>query len=86
MDGLLVGGIASAFHDFFITPADGKIIGVFLVIKQRLQLVSNYRFKECARDLIRKEGPISLFRSLPITIVLFILNCRRQCRFLTLAL
>lgn len=57
-----VGIFATIGHDLVNTPAD--------VIKQRMQLLeNNSKFFNVARDIMKTEGLIALFRSLPITLV-----------------
>jgi hypothetical protein len=40
-----IGATSTMIHDFFITPADGKLSALFLLaIKQRMQLCKNLSF------------------------------------------
>jgi solute carrier family 25 iron transporter 28/37 len=63
----LVGGFATIFHDLIYTPFD--------VVKQRQQLLKNNQgtLKTLA-NVVRNEGIISLFRSVPVTVLMNIPN------------
>ncbi|KAF7458377.1 mitochondrial carrier protein [Cryptosporidium felis] len=54
------GGLSTISHDFIATPLD--------VIKQRLQLGTYKGMRDCITTIIRKEGVISFYRSLPVTL------------------
>eukprot|EP00357_Protocruzia_adherens_P027778 CAMPEP_0115017592 /NCGR_PEP_ID=MMETSP0216-20121206/28223_1 /TAXON_ID=223996 /ORGANISM="Protocruzia adherens, Strain Boccale" /LENGTH=352 /DNA_ID=CAMNT_0002388467 /DNA_START=355 /DNA_END=1413 /DNA_ORIENTATION=+ len=54
----LTGVLSTAFHDVVLTPFD--------VIKQRMQLGGNSCW-DCIRTLIRQEGCLAFYRSLPVT-------------------
>mmetsp|Transcript_28021 Transcript_28021/g.50185 ORF Transcript_28021/g.50185 Transcript_28021/m.50185 type:complete len:305 (+) Transcript_28021:3151-4065(+) len=56
---MTTGCLATLAHDFIMTPMD--------VIKQRMQLSGTDGVVRTASTLIKKEGAISLFRSLPVT-------------------
>lgn len=55
------GAAASAVHDVIITPYD--------VIKQRLQLGLYGGPADCLQKILRTEGVLALYRSLPVTFV-----------------
>jgi hypothetical protein len=38
-------------------------------MKQRIQLSGNNRILDCAKEILKNEGIISFYRSLPITLV-----------------
>ena len=40
-----------------------------LVIKQRIQLTGSSKCFECAKSIMKNEGLLSFYRSLPITVV-----------------
>eukprot|EP00611_Tribonema_gayanum_P014330 TRINITY_DN2567_c0_g1_i3.p1 TRINITY_DN2567_c0_g1~~TRINITY_DN2567_c0_g1_i3.p1 ORF type:complete len:262 (-),score=60.70 TRINITY_DN2567_c0_g1_i3:475-1260(-) len=54
------GGLATVFHDAFMTPMD--------VIKQRLQLGYYRGIGDCVRTIVRTEGARALYRSFPTTL------------------
>mmetsp|Transcript_14227 Transcript_14227/g.21045 ORF Transcript_14227/g.21045 Transcript_14227/m.21045 type:complete len:351 (+) Transcript_14227:184-1236(+) len=56
----LSGGIATIFHDVFMTPMD--------VIKQRLQLGYYHGIRDCVETIYRTEGFRSFYRSFPTTL------------------
>ncbi|KAL7066918.1 putative carrier protein [Cryptosporidium serpentis] len=56
----LCGGTAVFVHDSIVTPMD--------VVKQRLQLGSYKNIFDCIKHMVKSEGPMSLFRSLPVTL------------------
>mmetsp|Transcript_12412 Transcript_12412/g.22129 ORF Transcript_12412/g.22129 Transcript_12412/m.22129 type:complete len:389 (-) Transcript_12412:330-1496(-) len=56
------GAVATLGHDAIMTPMD--------VIKQRLQLGLHGGIKDCAKSIVRSEGPWAFFRSLPTTLVM----------------
>lgn len=56
------GGVATLAHDAIITPMD--------VIKQRIQLNGKVGPLIMCRKLVREEGVISLYRSLPVTLLM----------------
>lgn len=58
----VTGAIATVAHDAIITPLD--------VIKQRIQLNGRVGALAMARKLIREEGTVSLYRSLPVTMLM----------------
>eukprot|EP00930_Biecheleria_cincta_P031764 TRINITY_DN2202_c0_g1_i1.p1 TRINITY_DN2202_c0_g1~~TRINITY_DN2202_c0_g1_i1.p1 ORF type:complete len:661 (-),score=71.56 TRINITY_DN2202_c0_g1_i1:368-2350(-) len=55
------GATASTVHDVILTPHD--------VVKQRLQLGCYNGPWNCLREILRQEGVIALYRSLPVTMV-----------------
>ncbi|KAF4737518.1 hypothetical protein FOZ63_025781 [Perkinsus olseni] len=56
---LLCGALAQFAHDSILTPMD--------VVKQRLQLGCYRGTFHCVKSMVRTEGAVALFRSLPIT-------------------
>ncbi|KAF4671640.1 hypothetical protein FOL47_001377 [Perkinsus chesapeaki] len=56
---LLCGALAQFAHDSILTPMD--------VVKQRLQLGCYRGTFHCIKSMVRTEGAVSLFRSLPVT-------------------
>jgi solute carrier family 25 iron transporter 28/37 len=56
----LCGAVSTLAHDMILTPMD--------VVKQRLQLGCYAGASDCVRSLIRSEGFIGLYRSLPTTL------------------
>ena len=58
----VTGAVATIAHDSIITPMD--------VIKQRIQLNGRTGALVMARKLIKEEGVVSLYRSLPVTMMM----------------
>jgi solute carrier family 25 iron transporter 28/37 len=58
----ITGASAALSHDLFMTPFD--------TIKQRMQLGYYSGFTHCIREVLRTEGAIALFRSLPATLLM----------------
>ena len=56
----LCGAASTLAHDLILTPMD--------VVKQRLQLGCYAGARDCVRSLVRQEGILSLYRSLPTTL------------------
>jgi len=59
--GMLCGAAAAVIHDAILTPYD--------VVKQRLQLGMYHSPWHCFRAMLREEGPVSFYRSLPVTLL-----------------
>lgn len=64
---MLTGGVATIAHDFIMTPMDGIL---YIVIKQRMQLSGGTSVLKTMSKLIKTEGSVSLYRSLPVTLVI----------------
>jgi len=58
----VTGAVATVAHDAIITPMD--------VIKQRIQLNGRVGALVMARKLVREEGVVCLYRSLPVTMLM----------------
>lgn len=56
----LCGGLATLSHDLILTPTD--------VVKQRLQLGCYKGVKDCLTSIIRNEGFLGFYRSVPTTL------------------
>jgi solute carrier family 25 iron transporter 28/37 len=56
------GAMSTFAHDFITTPLD--------LVKQRLQLGHHGNLMSCMGDVIREEGVRSLYRSLPVTLLM----------------
>jgi solute carrier family 25 iron transporter 28/37 len=71
----ITGAVATFFHDVILTPADSKEIPINdLVIKQRIQLSGSNKCMDCAKQILKNEGFLSFYRSLPITLVSLSVN------------
>ncbi|GMH95129.1 hypothetical protein TrST_g3257 [Triparma strigata] len=56
------GAISTFFHDSIMAPAD--------TIKQRLQLGYYHGVRDCVKQMLKNEGPFSLYRSFPTTLAM----------------
>jgi solute carrier family 25 iron transporter 28/37 len=69
---MATGAFASFFHDFFMTPME--------VIKQRIQLTRTPSVMQVTQMIIKDEGIIALYRSLP---VMYLMNIPYAGIFIT---
>jgi solute carrier family 25 (mitochondrial iron transporter), member 28/37 len=71
------GVLATFSHDCLMTPMDGKC---YLVVKQRIQLDRTLTPMQMLRHILKTEGAIGLYRSLPITMLM---NVPQAALFMT---
>lgn len=58
----ICGASATLCHDAILTPLD--------VVKQRLQLGCYKNSMDCLQSILKTEGPVALFRSMPTTVLM----------------
>lgn len=75
---MATGAMATLAHDCFMTPMD--------VVKQRMQLNGTHNPILMLQTVVRTEGAVSLYRSLPVTLVSCIqsMNLPVSALFMTL--